>query len=183
MTTLHPGPALKRGGKHPATGLRAALSPTLEDWLMLGACLVVVGLLTWSSLQQVREKEVERFKARGAAIQNAIGDRLDRHAQVLKGAAGLFAASKSVQRDEWQAYFESLDLQERSRGFHALGFLERVEASNVEQFLADTRVDRARHFDPSAFRITPPGSRPDYYVVKFVEPLDRNLSAVGCQEG
>ena len=183
MTTLHPGPALTRGGKNPATGLRAALSPTLEDCLMLGACLVVVGLLTWSSLQQVREKEGERFKARGAAIQNAIGDRLDRHAQVLKGAAGLFAASKSVQRDEWRAYFESLDLKERSRGFHALGFLERVEASNVEQFLADTRVDRARHFDPSAFRITPPGSRPDYYVVKFVEPLDRNLSAVGYDIG
>ena len=88
---------------------------------MLGACLVVVGLLTWSSLQQVREKEVERFKARGAAIQNAIGDRLDRHAQVLKGAAGLFAASESIQRDEWRAYFESLDLAKRARGFHALG--------------------------------------------------------------
>ena len=150
---------------------------------MLGACLVVVGLLTWSSLQQVREKERERFRTRGAAIQNAIGDRLDRHAQVLKGAAGLFAASKTVERDEWRAYFESLDLAKRSRGFHALGYVQRVEASRMNQFLSDTQGDRARHFDPSAFRITPPGSRPDYYVVKFVEPLDRNLSALGYDIG
>lgn len=183
MTALHPGPALTKEGKLPTTGLRAALSPTLSDGLMLGACLIVVGLLTWSSLQQVREKEVERFKARVTAIQNAIRDRLDRHAQVLKGAAGLFAASTSVQRDEWRAYFESLDLAERSRGFHALGYIERVEASNVDQFLSDTRGDGARHFDPSAFRISPPGSRPDYYVVKFVEPLVRNLSAVGYDLG
>ena len=183
MTAVPPASAPARDGNSSFIGLRAAFTPTSADWLMLGACLAIVALLTWTSLQQVREKEGERFKARCAAIQNAIGDRMDRHAQVLKGTAGLFAASDSVKRDEWRAYFESLDLAERSRGLQALSYVERVKASNMDQFLSDTRGDRAPHFDPSDFRISPPGSRPDYYVVKFLEPLDRNLSALGYDIG
>ena len=153
MTSVHQAAAPTKDGKRLFATLRAALSPTLADWLMLGACLAIVALLTWTSLQQVREKEGERFKARCAAIQNAIGDRMDRHAQVLKGTAGLFAASVSVIRDEWRAYFESLDLAERSRGLHALGYIEQVAWTNVDRFLSDTRTDRARHFDlrPSVF--------------------------------
>ena len=183
MTAVPTASAPARDGNSSFIGLRAAFTPTSADWLMLGACLAIVALLTWTSLQQVREKEGERFKARCAAIQNAIGDRMDRHAQVLKGTAGLFAASDSVKRDEWRAYFESLDLAERSRGLQALSYVERVKASNMDQFLSDTRGDRAPHFDPSDFRISPPGSRPDYYVVKFLEPLDRNLSALGYDIG
>jgi CHASE1-domain containing sensor protein len=93
---------------------------------------------------------------------------------VLKGAAGLFAASITVERTEWRDYVDHIDIEERYQGIRALGFIERVPAGRLAEFIATNQLDGPKDFDNG-----PSGARDEYWVVKYVEPEAGNASVLG----
>ncbi|MBX3651964.1 MAG: CHASE domain-containing protein [Burkholderiales bacterium] len=115
------------------------------------------------------------FEARAAQIRDTISGRLLDYEQVLRGAAGLFAASRAVGRDEWRSYYENLRLETYYPGIQGIGYAPRVTAGGLESF-----VGRIRDAGYSGYRIHPPGERDEYVPVAYIEPFSgRNLRAVG----
>ena len=106
------------------------------------------------------------------AAQDAIDRQMNSYVEAMLGSRGLFYASSSVEEGEWDDYGNGIDLEERYEGMQALGYAERVETSEREDF-EDQIADRLREEglgDRPALR--PEGRRLEYFPLAFVEPSD-----------
>lgn len=125
-----------------------------------------------------REAQKAKFDSDAAILKNALLERLHRHAQVLQGMRGLFAASREVEEPEFKAYISSLRAEPGFPGILALGFIEMVAHGQREEFLR-----KAVRTDGKSLQIRPGGARADYLVVRFVEPMESNHEALGFDIG
>lgn len=96
----------------------------------------------------------------------------------MKGARGVYAASKSVEREEFRAYVETRDLLKEFPGVLGFGFIQRVERADLQNFIATERTDNAPDFDVRTI-----GDAADLYVIKFIDPMERNRKAWGYDIG
>ncbi|WP_295383916.1 CHASE domain-containing protein [uncultured Thiodictyon sp.] len=104
-----------------------------------------------------------------------VQERLRSYALILRGGAALFAASVSVERNEWHAYVATLRASGTVPGVQGIGFAEVVAPGQLAAHLA--RIRAAGFPD---YRIYPSGSRPLYTAIIYLEPFaDRNLRAFG----
>jgi PAS domain S-box-containing protein len=137
---------------------------------------LILTLLAW---QWVRERACTenqiRFDFLAEEIQGRIADRMRDYEQVLRGGAALFAASKTVERDEWRAYVERIDLASSYPGIQGMGFSQYVPAPD-----RDLHVRKIRAEGFPAYDIKPAGERPEYTAIVYLEPFDwRNRRAFG----
>jgi PAS domain S-box-containing protein len=88
------------------------------------------------ALQQVNQRGRERFKLHIQQVTNAILGRMQGCEQVLKGVAGLFAASEFVAKPEWQRFADSLELSKRYPGMVTVGFIANVPPIRWPSFVA-----------------------------------------------
>lgn len=144
------------------------------SWLLLGLSLWATAVFSQQVWQGQREARETRFQADVAILGNAIEERLQRYAQVLQGVRGLFAASDEVTRSEFEKYAGNLRQGNNSLEIRALGFIEWVDHASRGAF-----VEKAAAEHGDTFRILPAGDRPEYLVVRFVEPLEANRMALG----
>ncbi len=106
------------------------------------------------------------------------------YVNVLHGARGLFAASRSVERSEWAAYIRAQDIEKRYPGFLAFEFIERVSEKSRPRFEKKIREDTAMSpIGYPAFRIHPEGRREEYFVVNYIEPFQDNERIFGFDIG
>lgn len=141
--------------------------------ILLPAILI---LLAWRGAVADAEQDARtRFEFRATQIRDAISVRMLDYEQVLRGAAGLIAASTVVQRDEWRSYYEELRLDQYYPSIQSMGYAPRVAAGGRERFVAEVRAD-----GNPGYQIHPPGERDSYTPVLYVEPFTgRNLLAFG----
>ena len=105
----------------------------------------------------------------------AIEDRLDIYISALEGGRGLFRASDSVERDEWAAYVDALDIQNRYPGIQGMGYSVFVTPED-----RDGHVQSIRDEGFSEYGIKPEGERSIYTAIIYLEPFDiRNQQAFG----
>lgn len=113
-------------------------------WLVLGVCLVVSWLLWAGARQQslMALQDYFDFRVRQAYILTE--QRMLAQEQVLRGARGLFAASQSVERDEFRNYVASLHLEENYPDIQGVGFSVIVPPSEMNRHIARTRQESGR---------------------------------------
>ncbi len=111
-------------------------------------------------------------------LDNEVPRRVNQPIYGLKGARGIYAASKSVERFEFRAYVESRDLPREFPGVLGFGFIERVMRRDLDTFIAAERADHAPDFT-----VKTGGDAPDLYVIKFIDPLESNREAQGFDVG
>jgi PAS domain S-box-containing protein len=158
------------------SSLRVLARPGVA-WVVLALCLLVTLIARQVSMQQVRERGRERFNLQIQQLTNAILGRMQSCQQVLDGAAGLFAASDFVARGEWNRFVGSLDLDRKSPGVRALGFITNVPPDQLESFKAANQRDGAPDFD---FRGASTGtSGPPNFIIQYVAPPAANSPARG----
>jgi len=93
-------------------------------WAMLGVGLLVT---VFASLQVKHRVETDAVAQRVFSYDQAtlkIQERLNAYALILRGAAGLFAASGTVDRQEWRAYVETLQPEKTIPGVQGIGFAQ-----------------------------------------------------------
>jgi diguanylate cyclase (GGDEF)-like protein/PAS domain S-box-containing protein len=126
--------------------------------------------------QQDAERQVRAyfdFRVREAV--DHIERRMQAYEQVLRGAAGLFEASDSVEREEYRKYVATLRLEDNYPGIQGVGFSLLVPAAKKESHIAAIR----REGFPE-YTIRPDGRRDPYSSIIYLEPFaDRNLRAFG----
>ena len=119
-----------------------------------------------------------RFDEEANRIAAALEERMLIYQDVLHGAAGLYAASLSVERDEWKSYIESISINERFPGIDGLGFIASVRRTELEDFVNTTRADKT-----PGFQVASPGTAEDLLIVKYIEPQARHSALLGQDFG
>jgi PAS domain S-box-containing protein len=129
-------------------------------------------------------RQQEFFGERVAEAQAAIHVRMTNYLDALRGGTSFFAASKSVDHEEWRVYSESLQLKTRYPGINGLGVILVVPTARVEEWRA--RVKSNGEVEP---KISPfPNTRPEpgddtQYLITYLEgnvgerlPIGRNIA-------
>jgi CHASE1-domain containing sensor protein len=90
------------------------------------ASSVIVLLLALLVYQEVRKRVIERnetlFAYRTAQARSDIENRMRDYIQILKGAKGLFKASDTITRQDWQIYIKWLQIGENYPGIQGIGY-------------------------------------------------------------
>lgn len=147
-----------------APGARRHGSTLAAAGLGLAVTLAAFGLLR----RQVEELRAARTARLLHDIRDAIGERLAGHERLVAGTAAFVAASERVERDEWRAYVQGLDLARRAPDVVGLGYVARVgpgEAAAFEEAQRRTAPGYALH--PAR----PAGE--ERWPLVFAEPLPR----------
>jgi two-component system, cell cycle sensor histidine kinase and response regulator CckA len=149
------------GKRLPAAVLVISLTATVGMWRMLDTGL--------------RQKGENIFAGKVSDIAYNLDQRLHEHEQLLKGGVGLFNAAGEVSRDVWRRYVASLQLGEKHPGILGVGYSVWLKPEDKE---ANIRKIRAEGFPE--YVIKPPGERPVYTSVIYLEPFTwRNERAFG----
>jgi PAS domain S-box-containing protein len=97
--------------------------------------------------------------------------------QSLWGGLGLFYASKSVEPYEWGKFVGALQIEDKLPGINGIGYIDYVQESQLEQYLEETRQDIP------AFKNKPRTTFSDKFVIRYIEPFEKNIQAVGLDIG
>ncbi|WP_020507445.1 EAL domain-containing protein [Lamprocystis purpurea] len=141
--------------------------------LALGLSASVFGGLKVKHL--IAQDAARQFGYRCDQVALKIGERLSAYALILRGGAALFAASRTVDRDEWRAYVETLRASGSVPGVQGIGFAQVIAPDQLAAHVAGIQGEGFPDYS-----VRPPGERALYTSIIFLEPFrDRNLRAFG----
>jgi PAS domain S-box-containing protein len=144
-------------------------------WFMLAVGLLWTVFASYQVKRAIEREWASQFAFTCEQATLRIQDRLDAYSLVLRGGAALFAATGMVSREEWRAYVETLRISGSVPGGQGLGFNLMVPADDLA-----AHIERIRGEGFPDYTVFPPGERPFYVPVVFIEPFrDRNLRAFG----
>jgi diguanylate cyclase (GGDEF)-like protein len=161
------------------TTQRLMRMPKLRD---LGAPLIVLAvaligtLLGWRlATIAVEDSLRSQFNRVVDTTVEAVQMRMRGYEQVLRGGAGLFAASDDVTRIEWREYVAKLRISETYPGVRGVNYAEFVPKEKLASHIARVRAEGFPDYD-----VTPVGDRDVYVPVVYPEPFEgRNLQTLG----
>ena len=166
------------------TALWRARYWTALPWLLLAIGFPASVLLSAVVRDSVEDIAQLRFERNASDIKHVIEARIRSYADILHGLAALFTSQNSVSRIQFHRFVESLDLKRRYPGFDVVNYAAYVLARDQERFEQTVRRDTS--LDPQGyprFAIKPPGQRPEYYVLVYVEPMAGFEFAFGLDIG
>ena len=133
-------------------------------------------LLVWRELDRRHQDALQQnFLSQTMRLAERVRSRMSAYDQLLRGAAGLFAASGKVSRDAWHRYVEPLRLDQHYQGMQGLGFALHLQPDGLEGL-----IDRIRSEGFADFAIRPAGLRAEYSCIIYLEPFaGANLRALG----
>ena len=154
---------------------------TAFGWLrwLPWAILLAGAAITWQQHLALKERvaliERTRFDIRANEVALGLERRLQSNADLLRGVAGLFAASDQVDRDEFKQYVEGLQLERHYPGIQGIGFSQWLSADQLPAHEAEIRGEGF-----TGYAVHPPGKRDHYSAIVYLEPFDwRNQRAFG----
>ncbi len=139
--------------------------------------LIPLGLTfyAWKWTSEITfERNQTAFAALAEDSLQALRHRLDSYRQALDGAAGLIEASNRVSLAEWRTYVETLDINSTLPGINGIGFISAVEPDGVPDFLSAAAIDGV-----TDLKIHPDSPAPALFVIRYIEPVEDNIQAVG----
>ncbi|MDP1996948.1 MAG: CHASE domain-containing protein [Gallionella sp.] len=143
--------------------------------LVLAVSLIVTHQLWQDARQNAMQSLQADFDSRVREAETHVERRMATYEQVMRGARGLFAASVSVERDEFHEYANALRLEENYPGIRGIGF-----ALIVPPLQKQRHIDAIRKQGFPDYNIHPEGARELYTSVIYIEPFDeRNRRAFG----
>lgn len=147
----------------------------LVSWAVLVLSLGL-SLFAWRESRRVVENHLEgEFTALIQETVSRLDDRISDYTQVLRSAAGLFAASGPVGRDGFRRYVAAQDMETHYPALPAVAFARHVTDSGLDDFVAEMRSSGVPDFS-----VRPAGRRQDYVINAYSEPfVGGNVKALG----
>jgi CHASE1-domain containing sensor protein len=142
---------------------------------MLGVGLLATVFISLHVKEDIEQEAVRQFAFTCDQVTLKIQERLDAYAQILRGGTALFAASREVERSQWQIYVEALHAERTFLGVQGIGFAQVIPADQLAAHIA-----RIRSEGFPEYTVRPSGERAVYTSIVYLEPFrDRNLRAFG----
>ncbi|MFY3385903.1 bifunctional diguanylate cyclase/phosphodiesterase [Paracidovorax sp. MALMAid1276] len=165
----------------PAAGLRPHAA-TSHRWVpvvlppLVGLIMLGLTYLYWQAEEtHTRAQRVQNFEVAADQVAYNLRDRMATYEVVLRGVKGYFEGSESIDREEFRAYVEALQLQETRPGLQGVALILQLTEPQLEQHVADMRRRGYQQYS-----VRPPGARPAYAPITHIEPLrGDNLRALG----
>lgn len=152
-------------------GLGSYLPTVLVLFLLLGATAVA----TVAMLADANEKARQQFDDRMIAFTTLLEDAMRSYQQALQAGAAAVNAMPSVTRGQWHKFVRDLSPDDFYPGIRGIGYVKRLEATEIEAFVAEQR-----RLGREDFQFHPKGERDLYTAIVYLEPDDwRNRRAVG----
>src|SRR6266853_3007151 len=141
-------------------------------WAVLAASLAFSAASTYYFSIQVRQEARSRFGTVAIGVANDVQSRIRAYGDVLYALRGLFDASDKVTRDEFHQFAQALSLGERYPGVTNISFASRVPHAKKLEFERAVRAETSPIVKGlPQFAIKPPGERPEYAVLTYIEPM------------
>jgi|GEM_PF-6287163 len=136
--------------------------------------LLAVTFITWSYVVGNVERLSEaKFDQQIDTYTHEVQNLLGFYKSQLEQVKNLYETNPPPDNIEFQQYFHLLPSSGQYAGIQALAFIERVSDKNLAAFTAEMRKEYGN------FSVSPPGERPEYYVVKYNVPYAGNEAAIG----
>ncbi len=149
-------------------------------WAVLAGSLAFSAASTSYFSIQVRQEAQSRFGTLAIGVANDVQSRIRAYGDVLFAIRGLFDSSNEVTRDEFHQFAQALSLGERYPGATNISFAPRVPHAKKLQFERAVRAEKSPLIKGlPEFAIKPPGKRPEYVVLTYIEPMGKNVAAWG----
>jgi PAS domain S-box-containing protein len=153
---------------------RTPLHPAIT-WAVLLLSLLLTLLAYYGTDRAIRDRAQARFQFQTEQLKAALLERMRDYQMALRGAAALWSASQTVTRDQWRRYVLGLDIQRHYPGIQGLGFSQVIRPEELDRHLSEIRAEGYPQY-----QIRPPGIRPFYTSIIYLEPFDwRNQRAFG----
>ena len=160
------------------------LSRASTAYAVLSIGLLLSIAAAWLVEKQVQHEARLKFEGMVSDWPDAIESRIRAYGDILLGIRGMYIAADSVSRAEFRSYIASLDLNRRYPGVQVIHYGKRITAAERHAFEEAVRADRSvdsRGYPD--FAIKPAGARAEHVVVKYVEPMAGNETALGLDLG
>jgi PAS domain S-box-containing protein len=147
----------------------------------LWLAVLVGALLHMAAARTVDDAARRRFDASARATQERLDTAIKSYTEVLRGLGALFQASEHpVTRAQFHRYVGELGMAEHFPAIESVNFAAWVRDEERDAFIAAVRADRS--LDPGGypgFTMKPPGRRPGYTVLTYLEPLAEYVEKFG----
>ena len=143
---------------------------TATAWAVLLLALGLTGF-AWYHFTTITVHDANlRFLSEAKDIRAAITKHMAEYETVLRGSAGLFDASVSVERDEWRRYVDALDVRRRYPGLQGIGFTPVSPSSELAQGVVGARAEGS----PDNW-VGPGETQATYSSTHYPEPFDPSI--------
>ncbi len=154
----------------------------LRPLILNCAAVFALGLTLSAGLVQYQIESVKgtaqaRFDHLVELMASDVKARFDLPARGLRGLAALFEARLQFHGDEFRRYVVARNMLDDFPGIRGFGFIERVERDELDNFM---QRELARIND---FKLNTSGDAADLFIIKHIEPLEKNLPALGFDIG
>ncbi len=119
-----------------------------------------------------------RFDLKFETIRQNLALDLQYQRNLLESARSLFAASRSVESDEWAIFVRGVTAGSNDVLLEEVCYVEPVGRQRLSEFLSTVGAEGQPNFN-----ITPPGEREDYFLARFLDPRDQNSPWAGFDFG
>ncbi|WP_426196020.1 CHASE domain-containing protein [Massilia sp. DWR3-1-1] len=149
---------------------RFASSGAIAGGLLLS---LLVGAAFYTITAGIIERDASRrFTNMARSVKLTVDGRIKSYTDVLRGSASLFATSKGLTREQFHRYVEGLALEREFPGVETINFARYVDGAERARFERQMNEDVTEFASGyPAFAITPPGNRPYYTVLTYIEPI------------
>ena len=168
-----------------ASGWRGRLErlswPVAAIIVVGGLFSVTIGLWVQRTLDAAEATQFERLAAR---VEREVVGRFERNTHGLKGAQAFFVANQhmglGVSRGQFRTWVTARQIDRDFPGVRGFGLIQPVDRGNLQRFIAAERADEAPSFDVKQLAEL---GHETLFVIKFIEPVERNAAAVGLDVG
>lgn len=127
----------------------------------------------------LRGQNSNAFMNTSDSLTIAVNKELESYTDILFDIQGLFAASTSVEKDEFKTYFDIVGLKEKFPGIHSLNYVAVVGKEDLNEFVKETRqINKIPNFTIHSER-----EKEVYYIVTFSEPEEDSINLLGFDLG
>lgn len=132
----------------------------------LSLLLLGITALYWQTQKrQAADNQLNAFLRAVDHTTYNLKDRMDAYELVLRGIKGYFDSSESISQKEFGIYIQTLQLEDKRPGLQGVSIIRWIAPAGAQSMPRQT-PDPASLDQP----IWPPGKRPHYAVVTYIEP-------------
>jgi PAS domain S-box-containing protein len=150
-------------------------------WLVLLAVCCGSGMTSFAVLV-ARESDRREARLRFDRLADRLSDEVQRRVAEplygLKALRGFFADGRPVSRPDFRSFVASCEVTRDYPGVLGFGFLQPVDRVRLDDFVAAERADHLPDF-----QVRSSGVHDRLYVIRFLEPEERNRAALGFDVG